>query len=257
MVTRPIVLAAAAMAVVVLTETGGAHGAVVPGGASASATIDGISYAVPVTYDPASSPLVAFGNASSTGQSVLGNIGKGATISTLSAIGNVDPFIVFAVSVVDDLAPSTFAFAFSIPLAPDLLSFPAGTIFTVHSTLGVTLTATPGHVNTITPNVDPISIMLNNVGSCAAGVDIGTTFSAPASTSVTQSFSATNSFTPIPGCSGTLDTLISFIGSGNSAAYGLTGLFEISVPEPASFAVLGAGVLALTGMRRRRSASVV
>lgn len=174
----------------------------------------------------------------------------GDDVITVSGGGNPDPFVNFAVGVIDVGAPSTFHFVFSIPLSPLLVGLVA-----VDSSLGISLTPTRGTVATITPVVG--DIMVNTIGACNAGVDIGSAFTAPKPTgnspvlSVTHSFSAATTFNTSPGCDGTLTVSIDFKGSGGSTAYGLTGSFE-AIPEPAAMAAFGTGLLGLVGVSRRR-----
>jgi len=174
----------------------------------------------------------------------------------VAVTGDSDPFISFAVSATDTGAPDVFTFVFSIPVSPLLTG-----LVSVHSTLGVTLTAPPtvgASGESIAPNPSFSNIMLANIDACPAGVDVGTGFSTPASTSLTQSFNATGTVDlGAGGCdpAGNLLVEVSFQGSGNGAGYGLTGLFEVTqVPEPTSIAIIGAGLLGLFGVRRRRGA---
>ena len=207
--------------------------------AVASGSVDGTAFVLPSEILPGSAGEVYFGSSSLS-------VG-GAVINGIHGYGDPDPFVSFSIGVTDPGAPSDFQFAFTIPLSPLLID---GTTYAVHSSLGVTLTSSFGAVATITPDFG--NIMLTNVGSCAAGVDIGTAFSSPPRTSTTQSFSANGTFVPIAGCDNTLTAFVAFTGSGGEANYGLTGEFDIlAVPEPISLALLAPAVLGVIGAARR------
>lgn len=207
----------------------------------ASIMIDGNSAPIPSGFVPGSASQVYFG--SPTGP--LGGSDITGDTFSVSGGGSIDPSINFALGVTDVGAPSTFTFAFTIPLSPSL----SGPIF-VLSTLGVTLTGSGTTAATITPVFS--NLMLNNIGSCAAGVDIGTGFSTPASSSLTESFTAASTFTPSAGCDSSLTAYVSFSGSGGNTGYGLTGLFQVEIPEPMTMSLLGAPAVALACIRRRR-----
>jgi hypothetical protein len=163
--------------------------------------------------------------------------------------GDTDPFIAFAISATDLGSPSEFAFLFTIPIVP--LTGPA----TVHAELGITITnGSPSPGVSIDPGtIAPAFIMSNNVGACAAGVDVGSSFSTP--TTDTQSFVADGIFPPSAGCDSSISVLVNFTGTGDGDNYGLTGRFEVTqlqVPEPTTLALLGMGLLAIAAMGTRR-----
>ena len=179
----------------------------------------------------------SFGNAEGTG--------------LVSGSGKFDPFISFAASVIDLGAPSQFEFIFLVPLSP-ILTGPVAT----HATLGITITASPDGPASIAADLFPPTIMVSNIGTCAAGVDVGAGFSTPTSTTTVRSFDATGTFTPTAGCDSYMLVDVSFTGTGNSAAYSLTGLFEI-VPEPASAMILGTAILGLARLRKGKKSLTV
>ena len=178
-------------------------------------------------------------------------IGSGV-ITLLQGTANGDPFVNFSIGVTDtSVSGSPFVFAFSIPLSPLLID---GKTYAVTSTLGVTLTAPAGITDTLTPTFG--NTMLNNVGGCAAGVDIGDTLSIvepnPA-ISLVRNYSASNTFVASAGCDDSLTAFIAFQGSGAQSAYGITGNFAIAqVPEPGGLAVFATGLMAAIGAARRR-----
>ena len=159
-----------------------------------------------------------------------------------------DPFLAFSLSVTDNSAGgSSFAFLFSIPLSPTLVG-PQD----VHATLGVTATGIPGFSATVTPTF--VDFMLNNVGACAAGVDIGApAFTAPARASVTHNYDSGDVvYIPNGGCDDQLTAFVAFDGTGHGTQYAMTGELDITpIPEPAALELFGIGLLGLAALRGR------
>ena len=210
----------------------------------ARAVIDNEVIDLGAGFVPGSSHDVYFGQA--PGQSSLFNQ-RGAAVR-LQGAADIDPFVIFALSVTDSDVPSTFDFVFVVPVSP---------VFTgnvqVHSTLGITLTSPQGITSSIAPDLFP-TIMISNIGACAAGVDIGDGYSSPPQSSTVRSFDATGVVPASVGCDSSLIVEVSFQGSGSGAQYGLTGLFEATaIPEPGSLVILsvGAGWVMLGRGRRR------
>jgi hypothetical protein len=168
--------------------------------------------------------------------------------ATVGGTGDPDPFISFSIAVTDTGAASQFTLSFNIPISPSLVGPQE-----VRSTLSVTLTDGGTDGITITQGINPI--MANLVGTCSAGVDIGTTSSASASF-------GSNVFSPAPagipgvGCDSGMSVIIDFTGSGNGDQYGITGLFEVrnasNVPEPATVGLFAFGLAGLGFSRRKR-----
>ena len=175
---------------------------------------------------------------------------------------------------IDAGPPDGFLFGYVIATP---FRLPDGIPVSVASMAAITLTpSTGGAATTIAPLIGYSRIMQNYIGSCDAGVDIGTPFSSSATLPVTHTFKASNTFIPSPGCDSLLTVVIDFQGSGYGAIYGagpfifgdvvaagpasdipaptFSGWFEVTtIGEPASAALVAAAVLATVGFGRRRS----
>jgi hypothetical protein len=131
-----------------------------------------------------------------------------------------------------------------------------GQAYAVTATLAITETANPGlgQVVIMADAAGNINLMLNNIGGCAAGVDLGGAGLGAAAGSTSANFSATSTFIASPGCDSSLVADFSFQGNGGGNTYSLTESLNIDpIPEPMSAALLGVGAVAmLRGSRRRK-----
>jgi hypothetical protein len=172
---------------------------------------------------------------------------------------NPDPGFTVANSFVDNgvynptVASDVFNFLSVDPSTPLV----DGQAYTVTATLGITETANPGLGQGAIMGDAPgnVNLMLNNVGGCAAGVDVGGTGLGSTAGSTTQGFSATSTFIASAGCDSSLIADFTFAGNGGGNTYSLSESLTIEpvpVPEPMGAALLGVGVLALVlGSRRQ------
>jgi hypothetical protein len=182
--------------------------------------------------------------------------GQGAeqdTINVTLANGNFDPFLNFAVGVVDAGTPSIFTFVFSSPLAP----VPMGMVSWTLDLAGSFSQGSPndgGSLAMAAPNTLGVLEGILNATSMA-GTGGAAVF--PAGGSSTYGPYATAGLFDcgvLGGCT-TFSTRLSFLGSGGADALSFTGRFEITevIPVPAAVWLLGSA-LGLLGWVRRRAA---
>jgi hypothetical protein len=173
---------------------------------------------------------------------------------TVSGLANADPFITYAVAVIDSGAPSTFGFSFSIPNA-----LPASPATTVNSSLVGGLTDTTGDGVSITP-VGPATLLMDNylsdlntfVWSVGSGVSHGP--GAPGAFYAYGPYAFGPAAGPAnPPLTGLFITTLDFTLSGGGDAAALTGYCAINpAPIPSTLLLLGSGFLGLAGLRLRK-----
>jgi hypothetical protein len=187
---------------------------------------------------------------------------NGVTISAISAAFSPNPFIGYAIAVIDVGAPSTFSFIFATPIIPQVAP---GTITSGYSGSltdggqdGVSITpAAPGvptdgdgipEVHVVTDGFDAAGALVND------GVDLGPAASFPGGiANVHGPFNEVAAF-PGPGPWTWLQINVSFEGSGGGDFYALSGRADkeatsISVPDSAStlmLSLVGFGCCALS-----------
>ena len=190
--------------------------------------------------------------------------GQGGAFS-LSAILNPDPFIVYAVGLVDFGAPSTFTFFFSTPIV-----FPAAPSIVTGSIVGGLTDATGDGVSATPallgdPDGDLVTEMQEAYVDVIAfptvnmGVDVGPAAAFPGP-NAPGAFFPYGPFGagPMPGPAGPwsfLGVVLSVTLSGGSDAFGATGFASIvPVPEPSTMILCCVGLLGLglATWRRRR-----
>jgi hypothetical protein len=133
-----------------------------------------------------------------------------------------------------------------------------GQTYAVTASIALTETANPGSINAqnaILTN-DPAfgaNIMFNDVGVCAAGIDLGGSGLGTTSNSTSLPFNGASTFVATPGCDSTLIADVVYLGNGGGTTYSLTESLSINaIPEPVSAALLGTGALLMFGASRRR-----
>ena len=180
--------------------------------------------------------------------------GAGDIISLQNVILKSDPFITYGFNVTDVGAPSSFGFLFVSPVAP-AVDNPAS----VFASVGFGLTPGASQPATISPLLgDPfLAVNILGPGFQNAGVDVGNIsggFSTTGPGSTPFSESAGTILTPASGPFTSMGTTLSFSLSGDGAAVGGSGNFVINqIPEPATSALVGLGLLGLVALRRAKS----
>jgi hypothetical protein len=193
-----------------------------------------------------------------------GSEAQGAWLS-ISAYLDPDPSILYAGSVIDFGAPSTFGFIFIQPIvataAPGVATHTNSSSTTGGggSTAPVTAAAPPGGISVdgdATPEIAVYSLSTNGGATWLnAGMDLSPSFVGAAPSGVQGPFNEG----PIagPAGSGSYDSMrvdVNFAMTGANDAYTFNGEATIDVPEPSGAALLGLGLggLAAAGARRRR-----
>jgi hypothetical protein len=250
------------LVVLLLLSARGAHAGVLPV-ATASLTVDGINYTVPVTPMAEGNKVYQIINNVTVGSEAQG------FVAVISGAGDPDPAISYGLGVTDFGAPSSFSFSFTSPIVPTgpptaASAYVSGGLNNV-SGGGVTITPTlPDSDGDGTPEVQVASVSTGgpfvnlgvDVGPILPNVGpIGAHFPYPPSPASVYSAG------PIAGPPGGPFTLMnvtaafSLTGGGDSAA--LTGLASVVVPEPSTWLlVLGVGFTWLTISTRRRKHAV-
>ena len=182
--------------------------------------------------------------------------GYGAEEDTLhfyDGDGNLDPFVNFAVGVVDSGAPSTFTFTFSTPVAPTI----SGPVNYTLDLAGSFTNGSPnngGSLSMAAPNtLGVLEARFNGTTSIDGIGGTGTTGFGSGGSSVYGPFASSGTYdcSGLGGCT-SMTARLSFTGSGGSDAYNFTGRFEIiPVPVPAAVWLFGSAVGLLGWVRRR------
>lgn len=175
---------------------------------------------------------------------------------TLSGVLDPDPSIAYALTVVDFGAPTTFTFSFFTPIVA------TGSPNVVAATISGTLTDATGNGVSITPDASGF-VQRSAVGvpaTTSMGVDVGSSATHPGTTPsgpLTYGYGAYNAG-PIagPGLGPWmgLGVVVSFTLSGGDDQAALTGsasINEVSVPEPATLALMLLGAAAVVRRRSR------
>jgi hypothetical protein len=186
---------------------------------------------------------------------------------TISAVLDPDPQIVFAITVVDMGAPSSFGFLLTQPItpttAPSVVSSVLSGSTTAPDPAGITVTALPPFAG-VPVDADAITeIMVFNLSQNGgislsnAGIDLGPSFSGPQGSATYGGFLGG----PIagPSGSGSYDFMrvdVTFALTGGGDIFGATGCASVGspgcipAPEPGAALLLGLALGALT-MRRK------
>lgn len=176
------------------------------------------------------------------------------TITVSLATGNFDPFLNFAVGVVDAGAASIFTFVYSSPVAPTIAGL-ANYTLDLAGSFSNGLPSNGGSLATALPNTTGVLEALLN-GTVMSATGTGASFPSGGS-STYGPFAASGTFdcATIGGCN-TMGMRLSFLGSGGSDAFSMTGRFEITealVPVPAAAWLFASG-LGVMGWLRRKAA---
>ncbi len=172
-------------------------------------------------------------------------------INQLSFGGQVDPFLIYSVGIVDGGAPSSFLFVFSIPVA-------GGPYNTASHTMSASLTDGGDGSISFTPTGAATDIAFASIDASNLGIDLGGLGCIAGGGSSTcppggGGFAASTGFGP--SSPATMSVAVAFDGSGAFDTYGVTGSLELdaaSVPEPVSAVLGGLGLAGLALLRRRR-----
>lgn len=175
-------------------------------------------------------------------------------IATVGMIGNIDPIMVGAFTVVDNGAPTSFGLSVTSPFAP---AEPAGAMLTSVATLTGVLTDPQGGTVSVTPNlVSPLLMEALVQGTSVVAVGPGVADAASSHTYGPESATATTTC-PAGGCDN-FGFLLSFIGDGGGAQYAFTATHLLTpaqdVAIPAPLLLIGLGLLGMSRNRRTASA---
>jgi hypothetical protein len=215
-------------------------------------TTGALGFSISVTIDGQAYNLTGEGYV--LPEKTVGDPSTGAV--TISGIANADPFITYAIGVVDFGAPSTFGFAFSIPNA-----LPASPATTVSSSLVGGLTDTTGNGVSISP-VGSATFLMDNylsddLTNFVWSVGLKDAHGASGTPGAFYTYGA-YTFGPAPGpanppLTGNFITTLNFTFSGGGDAAALTGFCEINpAPVPPTLLLLGGGLIGLAGLRLRK-----
>ena len=166
---------------------------------------------------------------------------------------NTDPFITYSFSVVDNGGASDFEFIFDSPINPQI-SNPADVFASI--AYSVTPSFNLGNSSPIEATLTPLqgNLQISELGFQNAfenaGVDVGNGQTVPGPATLAFSDEAGFFTTSATGPFDSMRVTTSFSLSGNGAAAGGSGRFEI-IPEPATSMLVGLGLVGLVALRRR------
>jgi len=140
--------------------------------------------------------------------------------------------------------------AISVPVVPNL-SGPA----TWSASLFGSMTDGGGDGVGVSPWLSSGLAQFSVNGYTSVIANLGSAYSLPSSGGLLPPFSGSGPFT-LPSNTNSLETLISFNGTGGNDAYGMTTVLTVTpVPEPGSLLALGLGITAAAIARRRAKRS--
>ncbi len=188
---------------------------------------------------------------------LMWNLGDGSFVRVDDVNGNADPVLGFSLAAGTGSTGKTFAFAFDLPIAIDGL-------IEAKSSVSYSLTGTTSAGAEISPTVGSnivtaleVDTSIGGLGSLNKGVDVGETFFFVGGPQTQSSIpdSATNYFTGDLAYD-LMSVNVAFALSADSNV-GISGFVsQTPVPLPAAVWMLGSGVLALVGFRKRRATSL-
>ncbi len=185
---------------------------------------------------------------------------------TINGFFDPDPTIIYAISVLDFGAPSSFSFVFSQPIVPTaapgvVTASLSGSTTDGGDGLGVTVTplAPPGFIPEDSPTDEIAVFSLSTSGGIPflnAGLDLGPMFLGAAPSDTYGAFAEG----PVagPAGAGSYDTMrvdLNFSLTGGQDAFTLNGGALVVVPEPGTATLFGLGLLGLGAFRRRGRAA--